>query len=299
MSSIIHPQEVAITLITYYPKWYRSKLKSIKHTDKVRGDLALEFIAKSLKLNYQIVVVDGKSSGSFRKILSQTNGLIIKHRRLSKRSPAKRQAFKIASRLDSVKAIISTEPEKVSLVTDCLPQIVEPLLKNQADIVIPNRKPQLFKETYPQYQYDSETEGNQLYNEYLRQNGLLPKESPDLDMFFGPRAFANKPQILALFMRRFKLKTSNISIPQEYFDAEEYSNTLLFPIVLALKKRLKIKSIEVPFKYPAIQKENEEIGAKELFLEKRRTQRLSILLELTHFVSYLEKNQQSKIKVQS
>lgn len=36
-----NPTPLAIAATTSYPKWYRGKLRSIKHTDKVRGDLAL------------------------------------------------------------------------------------------------------------------------------------------------------------------------------------------------------------------------------------------------------------------
>ena len=40
---------VAFAIITYYPQWYRGKLRSLKHTDKVRGDLAIEFFQTALK----------------------------------------------------------------------------------------------------------------------------------------------------------------------------------------------------------------------------------------------------------
>ena len=54
--------------------------------------------------------------------------------------------------------------------------------------------------------------------------------------------------------------------------------------------------LALPFVYPKIQKENEEKGARELFLEKRRSQRLGLLVELLHFISYLEKNKGSGLK---
>ena len=50
-----NPTDVGLAIITYYPKWYRGKLRSIKHTDKVRGDLALEFFTKATKLGYKVV----------------------------------------------------------------------------------------------------------------------------------------------------------------------------------------------------------------------------------------------------
>lgn len=286
--SKFNPQTIAITLITHYPKWYAGKVRSIKHSDKIRGDLALQTIRKALKDGYQMVVIDGSSSRSFRKQLTQTSNLYLKKRRSDKRSPNKRLGFKFASKLPDVKIIVATEPEKVSLI-DYLPKIVEPILRNEAAIVVPRRKPKLFKATYPMFQYESEIEGNQFYNELLRQYRLLSSESPDLDLFFGPRAFANEPSVLALFMHKFRLVPKTSTFKQQYFDPEEYSNTLYFPIVLALKKGLRVAQIEIPFHYPKLQKENEGRQASELFLEKRRAQKLSLLLDLVLFLNFLKK----------
>ena len=76
-----NPTEVSLAIITYYPKWYRGKLRSIKHTDKVRGDLALEFFSKATKLGYKVVVADGKSSKTFKKAVSGIQDLIFIRRR--------------------------------------------------------------------------------------------------------------------------------------------------------------------------------------------------------------------------
>lgn len=282
---MINPNEIAITLTTFYPNWYRGKLKSIKHTDKVRGDLALEFITKATKNGYKIVLVDGKSSKPFKKTVASIQPLTIKNRRSQKRSPAKRQAFKIASQIEKIKVILATEPEKVD-VLDSVEKISKPILEGNATIVIPKREDNLFQSSYPKYQYESEIEGNKLYNEYLRANQLLKENDEDLDMFFGPRAFKNDRKILSLFMRKFKIKVKKFEIESDLFDPEELSNASFFPIVLALKKKFKVASTEVPFSYPKLQKENEEIGSRELFLEKRRNQRLGLLLELIHFLSF-------------
>jgi hypothetical protein len=63
-----------------------------------------------------------------------------------------------------VKAIIITEAEKNSII-DYIPLLTKPILDGQADIIIPERDVNLFKKTYPKYQYQSEIEGNKLYNE--------------------------------------------------------------------------------------------------------------------------------------
>lgn len=279
---MVNPQSIAICIITYYPKWYRGKLRSLKHTDKIRGDLALEFINKAKNLGFRVVLSDATSSRTFRKMLLSIKDINLKFRKIRKRSPGKRQTFKIASALEDVKAIVVTEPEKVSLL-DSIDLITKPIFEGKADIVVPQRNDGLFRKTYPLYMYESEIEGNKIYNEYLNIYNLLPKDKT-LDIFFGPRAFANKKEVLACFMKKFTFKTGKIKLPNEYFDPEEYSNTGYFPILLGLKKKLKVASVEIPFAYPALQKKNEDSGALDLFLEKRKAQRLSLILELIHFL---------------
>lgn len=288
--------EVALCLITYYPKWYRGKLQSIKHSDKVRGDLALDSIREAVKIGLQVVVVDGKSSLSFKRELLQFDTLHVIKRKSVKRSPSKRLAIKKASKLSGVKAIILSEPEKTSLISECLWEIVMPILKGETDIVIPKRSDQLFKASYPFYMYESEVEGNKIYNEALRTHGLLDPSTEDLDMFFGPRVIRNDRKIIALFMRRYSMRIGRYMITNELFEPEEYSNAQFFPIVQALKRGLKVLSVEVPFRYQTIQKENEEIGQRDNFFEKRRTQRMSILIDLMHFLSYLERKKVSGIR---
>ena len=278
----MNKSNIAIALTCFYPNWYRGKLRSIKHTDKVRGDLALEFIKNALSLGCNVVVVDGKSAKNFRKTLLQTLNVNVILRRSIKRSPAKRQAFKKASQIEGVKIIIATEPEKVSLLKS-LDKITKPILKDNTDIVIPKRNNELFAQTYPKYMYESETEGNQLYNEQLKANNLL-KNDDAFDFFFGPRAFRNEPKILRLFMKKFKLKIASKGIPAQFLDPEELSNASFFPLILALRKKLKVLSVEIHFSYPKLQKENEEIGSREYFVEKRKNQRLGLLLELIYFL---------------
>ncbi len=285
MENKIDPHSIAVAVTTHYPKWYQGKLRTIKHTDKVRGDLALDFFQKATRGGYQVVVGDGKSSKTFRKKLTQIVGLTLIKRRSLNLSLAKKRVIKKAVKLPDVKAIVITEAEKLSLI-DSLPQIVKPILEKKADIVIPKREAKLFKKLYPSYQYESEIEGNKLYNEILRTNDLL-KEKEDFDIFFGPRAFLNTKKVVSLFTKKYRLRISKNAYLNSYFHYEDYSTTLSFPIVVALKKGLRIKSVEVPFSYPENQKENEERGAREVFEQKRRNQRISILVELLYFINYL------------
>ncbi len=292
----INPASIAIALTTSYPGWYRGKLASKKHTDKIRGDLALEFIRLGSTLGYQLVVADWQSPKTFRKKLGLISGIILIKRRSGKRSPSKRQALQRAVKLPGIKVVVLTEPEKISLVQDCLQKIVQPILTDEADIIVPKRSDELFKQSYPDYQYESEVEGNRTYNEELRSHKLIDLQSDDLDMFFGPRAFANKRPIVSLFMKRYQFTITHASFPAWYFDAEELSNAAFFPIVAALKKELRVKSVEVPFRYPKLQKENEESGQKDFFIIKRNAQRIGLIVELLHFVAYLEKYHGVRVK---
>lgn len=281
----IDPKKIAFAIITYYPKWYNGKLKSISHTDKIRGDLTLEFIQKTILMGFHLVIVDGKSSRSFNKLLKNFPSIILIKKLSPKRSPAKRQAFKAASKIDGVKVIIACEGEKVSLLDSIIP-IVKPILENKADIVVPKREETLFKETYPNYMYESEKEGNKLYNEQLRFHHLIKGDYWDL--FFGPRVFCNNPKVLSLFLKKFHFQKDQKSL-EEYFDPEEYSNALYFPIIIGLQKKFKVKCVKIPFSYPKLQKINETIGAKEFFVEKRQNQRIATLLHLMYLLNYLQR----------
>lgn len=296
MENTFNSTEIAIGLTTYYPKWYRGKVASIKHTDKIRGDLALEFVEKAKIKGYSVVVADGKSSKSFLHELLKISGIRIIRRRSAKRSSARRQVLTECVKKEGIKIIVLTEPEKVSII-DSINNLAESILKNQADIVIPKRKENLFKESYPLYQYESETEANELYNEAFQSFGLRPHSKDNLDMFFAPRVFRNDNKIVKLFMRRYTFNVGNFSLDSEFFDPDEYSNTLFFPVIEALRKGFRVVSVEIPFSYPTLQKKNEEQGQKELFIEKRKAQRMGLLIELLHFVSYLNKNPASRLKL--
>ena len=289
------PQKVAIAAITYYPKWYRGKLRSIKHTDKVRGDLALEFAQIVSKLGYHLVISDGTSAKTFRKELALIPGIHVIRRRQNGSGDAKRSAMDKAAAIPGVEVIVLNEPEKLSIVTNCLQQIVGPILQDHADIVVPKREDSLFKATYPRYMYDSEVEANRIYNEALRSNNLLPATLYDMDSFFGPRAFRNNKTLIELFKRKYHF--TGMSILEKLYSPDTYSNVQFFPIVNALKKKIRVISVVVPFSYPRLQKENEDIGARDIFIEKRSLQRMSILIDLMHFLSFLQSKKKSAVRV--
>lgn len=288
------PKSIAVASSTYYPKWYTGKLRSLKHTDKVRGDLAIEFVNKTKKSGYSMVIVDGGSTKTFLKTIKIEGVNVLRIKNTNRFTKRLKGVYK-ASKIEGVKAIILTEPEKVSLIEDCIPQIVTPILVNGADLVVPKRDQKLFKETYPDYMYESEVEGNTLYNEELRAHDLLSTRHEDLDLFFGPRVFKNDKKLLNLLFRRYKSSSLKSVFSGLLFEVDDYSSGLFFPVVNALKREKKVVSVTVPFKYPRLQKENEAKGNRELFILKRKYQRLTVLIELMHFLGYLDRKKNARI----
>lgn len=128
--------------------------------------------------------------------------------------------------------------------------------------------------------------------------GLLSAGTAELDLFFGPRIFHNDSKIMNFFLRQFYFRIGSHEFRHEILDPEELSNATFFPIILALKHGLRIQSVEIPFSYPELQKENEEIGNRGLFEEKRRSQRLRLLVELMHFINYFGYRRRTKPKHQ-
>ncbi len=290
-----HPNEIAIAGITYEKKWYSGPLKSIKHTDKVRGDLILYSLKFATGIGYKVVVVDGGSAKTFVLALKKISGVKILQAKIPRRSPNRRRAIFEASKIDGVRAIVMTELEKVSVITDCIEMIVDPIFREDFDIVVPKRDLSLFKKSVPDYMFESEVEGNLLYSEALRANGLLSPHEEDLDVFFGVRVFKNDPKLLKALLSHYESHPFNGLLDHKLFDLEEYSNGQFFPVVKALQKRKKVKSVTIPFVYPTTQMENEAKGQRDLFVLKRRYQRLTILVELLHFLGYI--NHQSTRKI--
>ena len=296
----INPSEIALVGITHIPKWYKGPLKSIKHTDKIRGDLILYSARFASGIGYRVVIVDSLSAKTFHQELKGIYGARIIKVAHPKRSPNRRKAIYEASNISGVRVLVMTEIEKVSLVTDCMTEIVRPVLEGNVDIVVPKREDSLFKKTYPLYMYESEVEANLLYNEELRANGLLSVHDEDLDFFFGARVFKNDKVLLKKILSKYNSNTFDSLSANKLFDLEEYSDAQFFPIVKALSSKIKVLSVTVPFRYPEKQKENEESGERELFMLKRKYQRLTILIELMHFIGYLQKKKTRKItKLQS
>lgn len=290
LESEINPRSIAIATTTFYPAWYPGEVKDAT-VDKIRGDLALQTIRNSEELGYQTVVVDGGSSDSFIERIKEL-GVSPQPEIEPGMSPSRQQVFIEASKLAGVGIICWVEPEKAPFIKDCLLQAVSPISRGEADVVIPKRDEKVL-ESYPDNRSIFERKGNKLFNEILRKHGFLPKDSEDLDVFFGPRIFRNDPEILEIFQRRYDFDRRNTKLDQ-IVKPILWPNALFLPIINILHRGFRVVSVEVPYKHPSEQIEIEK--DKPEYKRKSDTQFKNILVSAMHLIRALEANPKSKIK---
>lgn len=289
--TLFNPRSIAIVTGTFYPTWYEDDAKGPLSADKLRGDLALQSFQSAQQQNFQLVVVDGGSSEAFKRALEQ-NSFYFELQKQKGFSSARRQGIERAQILQEVKVIVQTEPEKVSMVSNCIQPASLPILKNEADIVIPKRDEESFL-TYPKLQAEQEQKVNKLYNAILRKHKLLKEDDPDLDdIYWAQRFFANKPEITELFMKTYQYHRGNTKL-DEKVNVEMYSNIQFFPIVEALHRGLRVNSVLVPYLHPQIQTAFEEGNLE--FDTKRHVQRRTIITELVNFIRYLENSPKTRL----
>lgn len=287
----INPHEVGIASTTFYPAWYPGEAGNNPSADKIRGDIALTTFGEAHGQGYQAVVVDGGSSPEFREALGKT-GVAIESEKQRGMSASRRQAFESVSALDDVSIICWTEPEKISIVRDCMPYAVRPIVDGEADIVVPGRDKEALA-TYPAYQVEFETTSNRIWNNILRRHGLLPQDAPDLDAWIGPRLFRNDPEIAKLFETKYEYVADTQSGLKK--DTPElWPNALFLPLVAALKQGYRVIGVDVPYRHPAEQTDLERDN--EAFRQKRAFQQATILKTTVHFVRLLEDNPSARIK---
>jgi hypothetical protein len=287
----IDPHEIGIASTTFYPEWQPGESGDNLTVDKIRGDIALATFGEAMKKGYQAVVVDGGSSPEFLEALQET-GITVEAEKERGMSASRRQAFEAVSGLEDVGIICWTEPEKLSMVKDCIPYAVQPILAGEADIVIPRRDTDAFA-TYPEYQVEFETSSNHLWNGILRRHGLLPQDSPDLDAWIGPRLFRNDPNIVQLFESKYEFVSDAQSGLKK--DAPElWPNALFLPIIAALKQGYRVVGVDIPYRHPREQTTFEQDN--EAFRQKRAAQQENILKTSVHFMRLLEENPAARIK---
>lgn len=288
---IRNPESIVVVTAIFYPRWYEGEPRKPLTADKVRGDLTIKTLVAARNQGFQLALVDGGSSEEFRKTLNGLGITFQMQREKGPAGPARRQALEFAQNLRGARVLCQTEPEKVSVIFDCLGLASIPILEDEADIVIPRRDEASFS-TYPEYQAKSEKRANRLYNKILRAHGLLGKNDPDLDFWFGLRVFANKPEVVKLFREQYEFRRTPTAL-HKIVKPDAYSNVIFFPIVAALDKGLRVKTVEVPYRHPPEQTEFEKENLE--FNRKRDIQRRAIVTELVHFIKFLEGDEKTRI----
>ena len=283
-------ERVGIATTTLYPAWYPGTDGPLT-ADKVRGDLALSTTREAIAQGYNLVVVDGGSSAGFRQALA-ASGATVQKQAEPGMSAGRRQALASTSNIEGVDVLCWTEPEKVSLVRDCMAEPVSLILDGKADIVVPSRDDSSFA-TYPAYQAEFEKDSNAYWNGILRRHRVLPAEAEPLDAWIGPRFIKNDPELLQLFQARYEFageRTSRL----EKDSPELWSNAIFLPLIAALVKKYHVRSVPVPYVHPPQQTAFEQDSPQ--FEDKRAAQQRSILVTTIHYLRQLEGNPASRLQ---
>lgn len=282
--SVFDPSKVNIVTTTFYRSWISGKLQwnhgeqvTPDVVDKVRGDLTVQMVSAASEKGTRVIVVDGINNRPFRLTLERQNVFIFDETEKGM-SASRQQGFKISDSIPGVVVHLWTEPEKVSIATDCLNFLTTPLFSGEADMVIPFRDAESFS-TYPNFQADIEQESNRLWNDLLKAEGIIPYEHPGFDNWFGPRAWHR--DITGLFLRRYKSTDPDAKLVKP----EEYGNALHAPLITALIEGRRVLSVQVPFRYPEIQKAVEQDSPE--FRAKRKYQQVSILETTKEYLALL------------
>jgi len=287
---IVNPGSIVIATSTLYPDWFPTS--SSDSSVIIRGNLALETIRSGISSGYKFVLVDGGSSQVFIDEAKNLGAHVLAQTEKGM-SPGRRQAFTEASKFPGSKVICWLEPEKVSVIKDCLPAAILPILTGEADVVVPKRDEASFL-TYPDYQVKWEKRANNLWNKILKKRGLMPQESEDLDVWFGPKFFRNDPAILDIFLTKYQLAKSGPKLNlYKAVNPEDWANSTFLPIITALKEGYKVKSVIVPYRHPPEQTKLEQNS--DSFLKKRVLQFESIIFSTIELIKFLENNPKSLI----
>ncbi len=269
----VDPHTLGIATATFYKDWQPlHEGQQRKHEDVVgiRGDLAMKTLNKATEQGFQVTVVDNpESSPAFKAKLDElreSNELYVYQENAeSTMSAGRRQALRETSNFPGVKTIAWIEPEKTSMV-DSLLIAAQPIVSGEAHIVVPQRNPEIFRRTYPDFQVEYEERANERYNNLLKRTGLRSQEAPPLDAWFGPRLLRNDPKVLEHFM----LEHTFAGEERQTFDGinpELWPDTLFLSLPSALNAGLTVQSVPVDYYHPAEQTASENNNPA---MEKKR-----------------------------
>lgn len=222
--------------------------------NELRYQLFLKTVDEAKRYGYPVIVVDGSpeemTTGKIQEL-----GITVHRELVRGMGSARRFAFFSArefareQNVNNKNIYVWLEPEKYDFIRS-VSQIIQPIIDNVADIVIPKRS-QSSWETYPEFQVISEREINRVYHEIT---GLS-----EFDSSFGP--VACNEGVLPYFINT---DGRNFGI------ADTYVN--VYAPFIAHLRGLRLSSVIVDFIYPPEQKKEEEEIMREVMVEKRSAQ---------------------------
>ncbi len=224
--------------------------------DGVRFKLACQFVENGVRNGYHVLIVDRSPEAAVAKALQARGAAVV----CSKAStyPAQKREVAVWARViattKGARFVFLSEPEKADIV-DEIPTLIMPLVLGRADIVIPSRSPESW-ESYPDFQRQSELV---ILAVYRAVTGI------DADPVFGPVAYT--PQVSSFF---------------EAADAGRYNspnNPYLYALapVEAKAYGYRVMKVETDFRYPEVQKrEEEEILFSQMVAKRLMQQKMQI-----------------------
>lgn len=245
----------------------------------MRGDLAVLTINAAAEKGVNVVIVEGAKNHLFREAIKRQY-VSVYEETIRGMSAGRQEAFEIARKRHSGVANLWIEPEKISIIEDCLPQLMLPILRDEADMTIPWRDETSFA-TYPDFQVDFEMESNKLCNEMLKSAGILPLEHPGYDIWSGPRGWNRG--INPYFLRKYEYISTSTDPKNDLIKPEEYCNATFFPVIATLINGGEVLSVPVPYRNPVIQTKMEQDS--QIFRNKRKYQRDSILATTEEYIA--------------
>lgn len=238
------PKAVAILTTSFY--------KDPFGADRTRFGLGRKLVAKAHVAGHTTLIVEGSPVTGPALVYKDMGAIVLPEDTLGI-GPSRRQLFTAAGELPPIiRAFAWTEIEKEGLI-QFMPMITEPLLADEADIVMLQRAS---LESYPAFQAETETIADRVFQGIT---GIW-NASP----MFGPVAFNRRA--LPLFAE---------CNPKIFDGYDTYIQHI--PPIYAKAQGLRVAVVTVDFTYPPEQKAEEE-GA---LTEAMRMKRLSQLRECT------------------
>lgn len=264
------PMNFVVFTCTYYPS-----------TSDLRYVQFLETLQAAKKNAVQIVVVDGSPDGVHKSLKEACDGpcdgaVIVRQTYQGGKGAALREAADVAAaggrgafEIGSETLLCWQEAEKTNQIShwrNVLDALAE-ATGDGADVVVPRRTQQCFMDSYPIEQYHSETYGN-LYLDTVMKDAIQGSDNDDMKL---PVANVPTPRGISLIdwhFGPFAFRAKHIKLWSTYtgnsYDAQ------LVPIVHAIRRGLRVVSVDVDFVLDERMREQEENNVD--FIEKRLNQ---------------------------